>query len=69
MAPKKQAGTKKKEGYTLAQIKDKYLPNRDLASLEEVEVGINRENFLEILRRTTAPTALNEDKTGAKTSK
>ncbi len=42
--------------YTLKEIKETYLPNRDLASLRSSsEEGIGRETFFNILEKVSRP--------------
>lgn len=51
MADKKQLA--KREGYSLNEIKDKFLPNRDMASLEGSEKPLTRDTFLDILKKVS----------------
>lgn len=54
MTTKKSRKVQKK--YTLAEVKAKYFPNRELASLRDREDnGINRAAFLKMLRKVARP--------------
>ncbi len=49
-------GKKKQTGYTLAEIKDKYFPNRELSSLTNRDDSqMSRETFLNILKKVARP--------------
>lgn len=41
--------------YSLVEIKDKYLPNRDIASLEKVDMPLTRDSFLDMLKKVSRP--------------
>lgn len=46
----------KQKGYTLAEIKDKYFPNRDLSSLtNRDDDNLTQEAYLNILRKISRP--------------
>jgi hypothetical protein len=45
----------KREGYSLNEIKNKYLPSRDIKTLEQEETPVMRDTFLDMLKRVNRP--------------
>jgi hypothetical protein len=45
----------KREGYSLEEIKNKFLPNRNMQSLEQEGTPLTRDSFLDILKQVSRP--------------